>query len=63
MAIKSRHIPVMVDKVTYNAVKTFSEISGIPVTRVVAEAIKEWLTTTGAAKLAALQSLKKEPNR
>jgi murein L,D-transpeptidase YcbB/YkuD len=63
MTIRSRHIPVMVDAETYEAVKSFSEISGIPATRVVAEAIKEWLNTTGAAKLAALQILKKKPNQ
>ncbi len=54
MAIKSKHVPVHVDAATYEQVKAYSEKSGVPVTRVVAVALKEWLATVGAARLQAL---------
>jgi hypothetical protein len=54
MAIKSKHVPVQVDAATYELVKAYSEKSGVPVTRVVAVALKEWLATIGAARLEAL---------
>lgn len=54
MAIKSKHVPVHVDAATYVMAKAYSEKSGVPVTRVVATALKEWLATVGAARLKAL---------
>ena len=54
MAVKSKHIPVHVDAATYELVKGYSERTGMPVTRVVAVALKEWLATMGAARLQAL---------
>jgi hypothetical protein len=54
MAIKSKHGPVHIDAATYEQMKAYSEKSGVPVTRVVAVALKEWLATMGAARLQAL---------
>ena len=53
MALKSKHIPVNVDAETYELAKDYSEKTGVPVTRVVAEAIRDWLETIGAARLKA----------
>jgi hypothetical protein len=53
VALKSKHIPVHVDAETYELGKAYFEKTGVPVTRVVTEAMKDWLETIGAARLKA----------
>ena len=53
MAIKSKHVPVHIDAETYELAQAYSKKTGVPVTRVVAEAIRDWLETIGAARLKA----------
>ena len=53
MALKSKHIPVNVDAETYELAKAYSAKTGVPITRVVAEAMRDWLQTIGAARLKA----------
>ncbi len=53
MALKSKHIPVNVDAETYEPAKAYSAKTGVPITRVVAEAMRDWLETIGAARLKA----------
>jgi hypothetical protein len=55
MALKSKHIPVHVDAETYELAKAYSEKTGVPMTRVVARALREWLETVGARQLAAFK--------
>jgi hypothetical protein len=53
MALNSKHIPVNVDAETYELAKTYSAKTGGPITLVVAEAMRDWLETIGAARLKA----------
>lgn len=48
---KSAHIPVHIDNATYNRLKAYSTAKGQPITKVVAEAVTDWLETIGAARL------------
>lgn len=53
-APRSKHIPVHIDGATYTAIQSYSELTGIPITKVVATAMKDWMETIGAARLEAL---------
>jgi hypothetical protein len=53
VAGKYKHHPVHVPNEIYALAKVYSEKTGVPVTHVVAEAIKDWLETIGAARLKA----------
>lgn len=50
----STRIPVSVDKDTHAALKAYSGLTNVPVTKVLAEAVKDWMATVGAARLESL---------
>jgi hypothetical protein len=47
--------PIMIDADLHARLKAYSEATGIPIARVVARAVDDWLDTVGAARLAMLK--------
>lgn len=47
--------PVMIDADLYKRLQKYSAATGIPIARIVASALTDWLDTVGAARLAALK--------
>jgi len=52
--MKSKRVPVMLDADLYQRLQAYSAATGIPIARVVARGLGEWLDTVGAARLDAL---------
>ena len=50
-------VPVLVDREEYDAFKTYSELTGIPVSRLVRDAMKDYREVTLAARIEALTGL------
>jgi hypothetical protein len=59
--VVSKRIPVQVDAEVYLLAKAYAEATGIPVARVVAVALRDWLTTEGADRLRRLAATKVQP--
>jgi hypothetical protein len=53
--MKSKRVPVMLDADVYERLKAYSTATGIPIARVVARGLADWLDTVGAARLAMLK--------
>lgn len=53
----SKRVPVMIDAELYQRLKVYSEATGIPVARVVARGLADWLETVGRERLDALMEL------
>ena len=47
--------PVMIDADLHARLKEYSQATGIPIARVVARALTDWLETVGVARLEALK--------
>jgi hypothetical protein len=47
-------VPVMVNRTIYNELKSFSEVTGVPVARLVQEALEDFRATSLQARLDAL---------
>lgn len=47
--------PVMIDADLHARLKDYSQATGIPIARVVARGLADWLDTVGAARLGALK--------
>ena len=54
MAKGKKYIPVSVDDGTHAGLKAYADLTGIAITKVVANALKDWMETVGAARLEAL---------
>ena len=54
-----KRVPVSIDSETYDKITAYSESTGIPKVRVVAEALKDWFDTIGAARLDAIMNSKR----
>jgi len=57
--MKSDRIPVPVDSNMHLQLKAYSDLTGVPIARVVREAVSDWLSTTGQARM---ETLTQEPN-
>jgi hypothetical protein len=53
--MKSNRQPVMIDAALYKRLQEYSQATGIPIARVVARGLDDWLDTVGAARLAMLK--------
>lgn len=53
--MKSNRQPVMIDAALHARLKEFSAATGIPIARVVASGLTDWLDTVGEARLAMLK--------
>jgi len=51
-------VPVRIDDKLYEQIKAYSEVTGVPVVRVVHEAVEDFVSTTLQARLEALQTKK-----
>lgn len=52
--MKSDRVPVLIDAATYQRLKSYSELTGVPVAKVAREALADWMDTVGAARMEAL---------
>lgn len=52
--IKSKRIPVAIDKAVYEKLKAYSDMTGVAVARAVERALGEWLETVGAVHMEVL---------
>jgi hypothetical protein len=52
--MKSKRVPVQVDAEVYLRLKRYSEATNVPVARIVARGLSDWLDTVGRARLDAL---------
>ena len=55
---KSKRIPVSINANTYVSLKSYSELTRVPMTEVLADAVSDWLETVGAARLETINSTK-----
>jgi len=53
--MKSNRQPVMIDAALYKRLQEYSQATVIPIARVVARGLDDWLDTVGAARLAMLK--------
>jgi len=53
--MKIKRVPVMIDADLYARLTEYSQATGIPIARVVARRLDDWLDTVGAARLAMLK--------
>jgi hypothetical protein len=56
----SSAIPVRIEEKLYESIKAYSDLTGVPVVRVVHEAVEDFVATTLHARLEALQT--KQPS-
>lgn len=54
----SAAVPVRIEEKLYEAIKAYSDLTGVPVVRVVHEAVEDFVATTLQARLEALQTKK-----
>jgi len=54
--MQAKRRPVQIDEATYNRLKAYSSATGIPISRVLADAVKDWMVTVGDARLSSLKS-------
>jgi len=58
--MKSKRMPVPINAELYQRLQAYSETTGIPITRVVARGLTNWLDTVGRERLDALMNLPAE---
>lgn len=49
--------PVKIYEEGYNKLKQYSELTGVPIKRVIAEMIEDWMDSVGQVRLEALTSM------
>ena len=62
MVVNSSRVPVAIDRDVYDAFKAYSELTGVPVARIVREALRDFKETSLQARLESLtQGVRKAP--
>lgn len=58
MSVKQLRVPVQVDRDVYDLMKAYSEITGVPVARVIREGLTDFAESVLSVRLEALQGTK-----
>lgn len=57
---RQKRVPVMIDDTEYQRYKFYSDVTGVPISRVIREALEDFATVSLAARLEALTGSKEK---
>ena len=50
-----KRLPIKISSEAYEACRGYSVITGIPIVKVISEAVSDWMETTGVSRIESLQ--------